>query len=33
VPPALNSTVRVHMYYTEAAARLAATLVRVLRLD
>ena len=33
VPPALNSTVYVHMYYTEAAARLAATLVRVLRLD
>ena len=33
VPPALNSTVHVNMFYTEVAARVAAALGRLLRLD
>jgi len=33
VPPALNSSVNVHMYYTDVAARIAAALTSLLRLD
>jgi multidrug resistance efflux pump len=33
VPPALNSTVQVHMHYTEPVRRVAGAVVRVFRLD